>query len=280
MGRAGGVVTRLLPVCSAHDDSSHLRGTVIAESDDTVVVEGNHYFPPRGEACVSRAERHPYHLRWKGLASYRSVVVDGARATDAAWRYPDRRTPPRRPRTASPSGGRRRRLKIDRSQQSPTNRGVMRIFGSHKTDMVDPDNALPGATTPITVPDRHLVLGTPMAPPFPEGLEQAVFALGCFWGAERKFWQLDGVYTTAVGYAGGYHPQPDLRRGLQRPDRTRRGGAGRVRPDRITYRRTPRRVLREPRPHPGHAAGQRRRAPSTARPSTPPRASRRRRRPR
>jgi len=84
----------------------------------------------------------------------------------------------------------------------------MRIFGSHKTDMVDPDNALPGRATPITVPGRHLVLGTPMAPPFPEGLGQTVFALGCFWGAERKFWQLDGVYTTAVGYAGGITPNP------------------------------------------------------------------------
>ena len=84
----------------------------------------------------------------------------------------------------------------------------MKIFGSPKTEMVDPANARPGRATPITVPGRHLVLGTPMAAPFPEGLEQAVFALGCFWGAERKFWQLDGVYTTAVGYSGGSTPNP------------------------------------------------------------------------
>jgi peptide-methionine (S)-S-oxide reductase len=60
----------------------------------------------------------------------------------------------------------------------------------------------------VAVPARHLVLGTLLTPPFPDGLEQAIFAMGCFWGAERKFWQLDGVYTTAVGYAGGYTPNP------------------------------------------------------------------------
>jgi peptide-methionine (S)-S-oxide reductase len=60
----------------------------------------------------------------------------------------------------------------------------------------------------MPVPSRHEVLGTPLAPPFPEGLEQAVFGLGCFWGAERKFWQAPGVYTTAVGYAGGFTPNP------------------------------------------------------------------------
>jgi peptide-methionine (S)-S-oxide reductase len=84
----------------------------------------------------------------------------------------------------------------------------MKIFSNHKTAIIDPANALPGRATPITVPGRHRVLGTPMAPPFPDGLEQAVFGLGCFWGAERKFWQLDGVYTTAVGYSGGITPNP------------------------------------------------------------------------
>ncbi len=84
----------------------------------------------------------------------------------------------------------------------------MRLFSSHKTQLVDAAEALPGRPTPITHPGKHLVLGTPMAPPFPDGLEQAVFAMGCFWGAERRFWQLDGVYTTAVGYAGGYTPNP------------------------------------------------------------------------
>jgi len=69
-------------------------------------------------------------------------------------------------------------------------------------------SALPGRDTPLAVPDRHLVLGTPLRPPFPAGLEQAVFGLGCFWGAERKFWQAGGVHTTAVGYAGGYTRNP------------------------------------------------------------------------
>ena len=83
----------------------------------------------------------------------------------------------------------------------------MLLFGS-KTRMVAPENALPGRPDPIPVPDRHFVLGTPLKPPFPEGLQTAVVGMGCFWGAERVFWQADGVYTTAVGYAGGYTPNP------------------------------------------------------------------------
>jgi peptide-methionine (S)-S-oxide reductase len=71
------------------------------------------------------------------------------------------------------------------------------------------DEALPGRPQrAFTVPERHFVLGTPLEPPFPEGLETAVFAMGCFWGAERKFWEAEGVYTTAVGYAGGITPNP------------------------------------------------------------------------
>jgi peptide-methionine (S)-S-oxide reductase len=69
-----------------------------------------------------------------------------------------------------------------------------------------PDQALPGRSTTMPIPDEHFVNGHPIAPPFPAGLEQAVFGMGCFWGAERKFWQAPGVYTTAVGYAGGYTP--------------------------------------------------------------------------
>jgi peptide-methionine (S)-S-oxide reductase len=78
----------------------------------------------------------------------------------------------------------------------------------HKTSMVTPEQALPGRATPMPVAPRHAVLGNPIAPPFPEGLQQATFALGCFWGAERIFWQLPGVYSTAVGYAGGFTPNP------------------------------------------------------------------------
>ena len=78
-----------------------------------------------------------------------------------------------------------------------------------KLSMPSPEEALPGrAERPFTVPARHFVLGNPLEPPFPDGLEEAIFAMGCFWGAERKFWEADGVYTTAVGYAGGYTPNP------------------------------------------------------------------------
>src|SRR4029079_7567184 len=71
-----------------------------------------------------------------------------------------------------------------------------------------PDEALPGRSTRMALPARHAVKGTPLEPPFPEGMERAIFGLGCCWGAERKFWQADGVYTTAVGYAGGHTPNP------------------------------------------------------------------------
>jgi len=84
----------------------------------------------------------------------------------------------------------------------------MLFFGKHKTEMPAPDGALPGRDEKMAVPGSHYVLGTPLEPPFPEGLEQAVFGMGCFWGAERMFWELEGVYTTAVGYAAGYTPNP------------------------------------------------------------------------
>ncbi len=77
--------------------------------------------------------------------------------------------------------------------------------------MPTPAEALPDHPEPMRVPQRHVVLGTPMAGPFPEGHERALFGLGCFWGAERKFWQLDGVYSTAVGYAGGITKNPNYR---------------------------------------------------------------------
>jgi peptide-methionine (S)-S-oxide reductase len=71
-----------------------------------------------------------------------------------------------------------------------------------------PDQVLPGRTETMRVPDSHYVNGNRLTPPFPAGLEQAMFGMGCFWGAERKFWLAAGVYTTAVGYAGGYTPNP------------------------------------------------------------------------
>ena len=77
-----------------------------------------------------------------------------------------------------------------------------------KTVMVKAEDALKGRADAMPVAAKHLVLGTPMVPPFPDGLESAVFGLGCFWGAERKFWQVKGVYSTAVGYAGGFTPNP------------------------------------------------------------------------
>jgi len=79
----------------------------------------------------------------------------------------------------------------------------------HKTEMVTADAALAGRTDQtMPVPDRHFVLDAPLAGPWPDGVQLAVFGMGCFWGAERKFWQTPGVYSTAVGYAGGFTPNP------------------------------------------------------------------------
>jgi peptide-methionine (S)-S-oxide reductase len=82
------------------------------------------------------------------------------------------------------------------------------MFGKHKSQMVSEDDALPGRSATMPVPAKHFVNFHPIAPPFPDGLEQAVFGMGCFWGAERDFWGAAGVSTTAVGYAGGYTPNP------------------------------------------------------------------------
>ncbi len=83
------------------------------------------------------------------------------------------------------------------------------MFGlGFKKTMVDPAQALPGREREMPVAGRHAVLGTPLKPPFPVGLERAIVGMGCFWGAERVFWQVPGVYTTAVGYAGGHTPNP------------------------------------------------------------------------
>ena len=85
----------------------------------------------------------------------------------------------------------------------------MGLFGfGKKMTVPTPEEALPGRTATMPVPEKHFVNGNPLKPPFPEGMQTAVFGMGCFWGAERKFWQLDGVYTTAVGYAAGSTPNP------------------------------------------------------------------------
>jgi peptide-methionine (S)-S-oxide reductase len=82
------------------------------------------------------------------------------------------------------------------------------FLSSHKTRPVSAEEALPGRSTPIPVTAVHRVNGHALTPPYPDGLETAIFGMGCFWGAERLFWQLDGVWVTAVGYAGGYTPNP------------------------------------------------------------------------
>src|SRR5438874_365787 len=84
----------------------------------------------------------------------------------------------------------------------------MLLFGD-KSKMIEPERALRGRDQrPFPVPESHDVLGNPLTPPFPDGFETAVFGMGCFWGAERVFWEAPGVYTTAVGYAGGFTPNP------------------------------------------------------------------------
>ena len=82
------------------------------------------------------------------------------------------------------------------------------FFTRRKSSMVDPSEALPGRESPIPTAERHYVNGNPLKGPYPAGLETAIFALGCYWGAERKFWQVPGVWVTAVGNAGGFSPNP------------------------------------------------------------------------
>jgi peptide-methionine (S)-S-oxide reductase len=84
----------------------------------------------------------------------------------------------------------------------------MALFSHRKLQIPSPEEALPGRETPLRVARAHFVNGNPIAPPFPEGLELADFGMGCFWGAERKFWQAPGVFATAVGYQGGHTPNP------------------------------------------------------------------------
>ena len=85
------------------------------------------------------------------------------------------------------------------------------FFSQKKLQVPSADQALPGRSEAMPVPEKHYVLGTALAPPFPDGLEVATFGMGCFWGAERKFWEASGVYTTSVGYAAGHTPNPTYR---------------------------------------------------------------------
>ena len=86
------------------------------------------------------------------------------------------------------------------------------MFGAGRmTAFPTPAEALPGREQKMSVPEQHFVNGNPLQPPFPENMEMALFGLGCFWGAERKFWETPGVFTTAVGYAAGYTPNPDYK---------------------------------------------------------------------
>jgi peptide-methionine (S)-S-oxide reductase len=88
----------------------------------------------------------------------------------------------------------------------------MVLFGfGKKLSIPDPSEALPGRSEAMAVPKRHYVNGNDITPPFPAGMELALFGLGCFWGAERKFWQTEGVFSTAVGYAAGHTPNPTYR---------------------------------------------------------------------
>ena len=85
------------------------------------------------------------------------------------------------------------------------------LFGSNKLQIPAPGEALPGRTEKMPVPEKHFVNGHPLEPPFPEGMQRALFGMGCFWGAEKKFWQTRGVFSTAAGYAAGATPNPTYR---------------------------------------------------------------------
>ncbi len=136
------------------------------------------------------------------------------------------------------------------------------LFMRKTTALPSAAEALPGRAKPLPTATSHFVNGHRLQPPYPQGLEQAVFGLGCFWGAERKFWELgDGVYTTAVGYAGGHTPNPTYEEVCSGRTGHTEVGAGGVRSEEDLLRAAAEDVLGESRPDPGHAPGQRRRHP-------------------
>ena len=126
-----------------------------------------------------------------------------------------------------------------------------------KLEMPAADDALPGRPTPIATAREHFLTGRPLKGPYPEGLAMAMFGLGCFWGAERKFWELgDGIYVTAVGYAGGLTPNPTYEEVCSGRTGHNEVGARRLRSEEDLLRAAAQDVLGEPRPDAGHAAGQ------------------------
>ncbi len=131
------------------------------------------------------------------------------------------------------------------------------LFGmlSKKLAMPAPGEALAGRAEPIATAATHFVNGHPLKGPYPQGMRQALFGLGCFWGAERIFWKTPGVYVTAVGYAGGVDAEPDLPGGLFGAHRPHRGRARRLRPEADFLRGASAPVLGIARPDAGHAPG-------------------------
>src|SRR3984893_10735574 len=127
------------------------------------------------------------------------------------------------------------------------------FFSRKSLEMPAPGQALPGRPTPIRTADKHFISRHPLKGTYPEGTQKAMFGLGCFWGAERKFWEIPGVWVTGVGYA-----EPQVGRSVRGPHRPQRGGAGGVRSEEGFLRRAVEGVLGDARPDPGHASGQRR----------------------
>ena len=131
------------------------------------------------------------------------------------------------------------------------------LFRKNKTAMPTSETALKGRPTPIPTAEEHELFSRPLKGPYPAGLEMAMFGLGCFWGAERKFWNLGpGIWITAVGYAGGLTSQSDLSGSVHGANRAQRGRARRLRSKGDQLPRPAEDLLGKPRSDPGHAPGQ------------------------